>query len=138
VSVGAYIRNTLTVDKNMTREDALFDMLRRAWPYARLARADFDAVGRMLADGWTSRFGPTRTARVLGSVSLVGLMMIVLPLGLVPAIAGFALLGLGVCTSFPLMLSAAARLGDRPAAENVAAVTMTMTFINLGTPVLIR
>jgi DNA-directed RNA polymerase subunit beta len=28
VSVGAYIRNTLTVDKNMTREDALFDVYR--------------------------------------------------------------------------------------------------------------
>jgi DNA-directed RNA polymerase subunit beta len=28
VSVGAYIRNTLTVDKNMTREDALFDIYR--------------------------------------------------------------------------------------------------------------
>jgi DNA-directed RNA polymerase subunit beta len=28
VNVGAYIRNTLTVDKNMTREDALFDVYR--------------------------------------------------------------------------------------------------------------
>ncbi len=28
INVGAYIRNTLTVDKNMTREDALFDIYR--------------------------------------------------------------------------------------------------------------
>src|ERR1700752_4907780 len=28
VNVGAYIRNTLSVDKNMTREDALFDIYR--------------------------------------------------------------------------------------------------------------
>src|SRR5207245_1778684 len=28
VNVGAYIRNTLTVDKNLTREDALFDVYR--------------------------------------------------------------------------------------------------------------
>ena len=28
VNVGAYIRNTLAVDKNMTREDALFDIYR--------------------------------------------------------------------------------------------------------------
>ena len=28
VNVGAYIRNTLNVDKNMTREDALFDIYR--------------------------------------------------------------------------------------------------------------
>src|SRR6202007_2963240 len=28
VNIGAYIRNTLAVDKNMTREDALFDIYR--------------------------------------------------------------------------------------------------------------
>src|SRR5690606_35633204 len=28
INVGAYIRNTLAVDKNMTREDALFDIYR--------------------------------------------------------------------------------------------------------------
>src|SRR3954465_2019900 len=32
VNVGAYIRNTLTVDKNMTREDALFDIYRVTRP----------------------------------------------------------------------------------------------------------
>lgn len=94
-------------------------------------------IGRMLADGWTTRFGPVRVSIVLTLVSLGGLLLVVVPLGLVPALMGFALLGLGVCASFPLMLSAAARLGDRPAAENVAAVTMTLTFINLGTPVII-
>ncbi|HST45639.1 MAG TPA: DEAD/DEAH box helicase, partial [Luteimonas sp.] len=39
-------------------EDALFARFRGAWPYARLARADFDAVLRMLADGFSSRRGP--------------------------------------------------------------------------------
>ncbi|MDH5822223.1 DEAD/DEAH box helicase [Luteimonas sp. RD2P54] len=39
-------------------EDALYDMLRRAWPYARLARADYDAVVRMLAGGYADRRGP--------------------------------------------------------------------------------
>ena len=39
-------------------EDALFALVRRAWPYAQLARADFDAVVRMLADGFTTRHGP--------------------------------------------------------------------------------
>ncbi|MEP6633065.1 MAG: DEAD/DEAH box helicase, partial [Luteimonas sp.] len=40
------------------QEDALYDWLRRAWPYAQLARKDFDAVVRMLADGFTTRRGP--------------------------------------------------------------------------------
>src|SRR5207342_787657 len=38
-------------------EDALYDWMRRAWPYRDLPRADFDAVVRMLADGFTTRRG---------------------------------------------------------------------------------
>jgi len=39
-------------------EDALFALMRRAWPYAALPRERFDAVVRMLADGYTTRQGP--------------------------------------------------------------------------------
>ncbi|MFM0728737.1 DEAD/DEAH box helicase [Paraburkholderia strydomiana] len=39
-------------------EDALFAMLRRAAPYADLERDQYDAVLRMLAEGYTSRNGP--------------------------------------------------------------------------------
>ncbi|WP_345816628.1 DEAD/DEAH box helicase [Paraburkholderia sp. PREW-6R] len=39
-------------------EDALFDLMRRAAPYAQLQREQFDAVLRMLAEGYTSRNGP--------------------------------------------------------------------------------
>ena len=39
-------------------EDALFALVRRAWPYAALPRERFDAVLRMLADGYTTRQGP--------------------------------------------------------------------------------
>ncbi|GAA5072886.1 DEAD/DEAH box helicase [Lysobacter panacisoli] len=38
-------------------EDALYDWVRRAWPYAKLKRKDFDAIVRMLADGFTTRRG---------------------------------------------------------------------------------
>ena len=38
-------------------ESALYDWLRRAWPYRNLARKDFDDVVRMLADGFTTRRG---------------------------------------------------------------------------------
>ena len=38
-------------------EDALFELVRGAWPYARLARTDFDAVVTMLAEGFTTRQG---------------------------------------------------------------------------------
>ncbi len=39
-------------------EDELFACFSRAWPYAGLARADFDALVRMLAQGFTTRRGP--------------------------------------------------------------------------------
>lgn len=39
-------------------EDGLFDCLRQAAPYAELPRERYDAVLRMLAEGYTSRHGP--------------------------------------------------------------------------------
>ena len=38
-------------------EDELFDRLRRAWPFRELTREDFDAVVRMLAEGFATRRG---------------------------------------------------------------------------------
>jgi ATP-dependent Lhr-like helicase len=38
-------------------EDDLFDMVRRAQPYAQLERARYDAILRMLAEGYTTRNG---------------------------------------------------------------------------------
>jgi len=39
-------------------EDALYELVRRAWPYRALTRDDFDAVVKMLAEGFTTRQGP--------------------------------------------------------------------------------
>jgi ATP-dependent Lhr-like helicase len=41
-------------------EDALFALVRRAWPYRALARGDFDAVVRMLAEGVSAARGRWR------------------------------------------------------------------------------
>lgn len=38
-------------------EDALFALVRRAWPYASLPRAEFDGLLKMLAEGFSTRFG---------------------------------------------------------------------------------
>ena len=45
------------------REDELFALVRGAWPYRALPRADFDAVVRMSSDGFSTRRG--RRAAVL-------------------------------------------------------------------------
>jgi ATP-dependent Lhr-like helicase len=42
-------------------EDALFEMVRRAYPYRNLERKDFDAVIRMLAEGFSTRRGRRST-----------------------------------------------------------------------------
>ncbi|APP74429.1 ATP-dependent DNA helicase [Xanthomonas vesicatoria ATCC 35937] len=39
-------------------EDALFTLMRRAWPFAQLSRATFDSVVRMLCEGFSTRLGP--------------------------------------------------------------------------------
>ena len=90
--------------------------------------------GRLLGDGWATRFGPARTARVLLAVAGAGLLLVaaapIIPVGLF----GFAVIGLGTSVLYPLSISAAARLGDRPASENVAAITLVGSLIVLGVP----
>ncbi|QEO97853.1 ATP-dependent DNA helicase [Xanthomonas oryzae pv. oryzicola] len=39
-------------------EDALFALVRHAWPFAGLRRVTFDSVVRMLCDGFSTRLGP--------------------------------------------------------------------------------
>lgn len=95
------------------------------------------ALGRLLADRWIDRFGPVLVARVLASVAIGGLLVLVFSPNAIMALAGFGLVGTGICVLYPLMLSAAARLGDRPASQNVAAATLIFQFVNLGAPVLI-
>ena len=94
-------------------------------------------VGRLLADMLVERFGLVPVARVLGALSLCGLLVVVAAPNLIWALFGFALIGIGVCVSFPLSTSAAARLGDRPSSENVAALTMTNQLLLLGSPALL-
>nr|WP_314256115.1 MFS transporter [uncultured Devosia sp.] len=95
------------------------------------------ALGRLVADPWIDHFGPVVVARSLASIAIGGLLLVVFSPNAWAALAGFGLLGLGICVLYPLMLSAAARLGDRPASQNVAATTLIFQFVNLGAPVLI-
>ncbi len=44
------------------QEDALFELVRGAYPYRDVSRKDFDAVVQMLAEGFTTRRGPYRTS----------------------------------------------------------------------------
>lgn len=99
------------------------------WPHgaAALAFTCFAAMvaaGRFLGDRMKRSFGASTTARIAGSLSLVGVALLIGPKHAPLAIAGFALLGLGLSVGFPLAVSAAAAIGDRPAAANVAFLSM--------------
>ncbi|HYN26151.1 MAG TPA: DEAD/DEAH box helicase, partial [Pyrinomonadaceae bacterium] len=50
-----------TVAAQEWTEDALFAMVRRAFPYRNLERKDFDAIVRMLADGFSTKRGRRST-----------------------------------------------------------------------------
>src|SRR5436190_12453357 len=44
-------------DDDVTAEEALFDLVRRAWPYRALTRSEFDAVVTMTSEGFSTRRG---------------------------------------------------------------------------------
>ena len=94
-------------------------------------------AGRLLSDRAVTRWGPVRLARGLAAIALCGLVLVVVSPSLWVALCGFALIGLGVSAAFPLSASAAARQGDRPASQNVAALTMAQQVLMLGAPALL-
>jgi MFS family permease len=95
------------------------------------------AVGRLLSDGWVERYGPRPVAIALSLVAFVGILPVAWAGSLWLSLAGFALIGFGMSCAFPLSISAAARIGDRPASENVAAYSVVQRTLSLLVPVLI-
>jgi MFS family permease len=95
------------------------------------------AGGRLVADRFIDRFGPVLVARRLSALAIAGMVVIVLAPEAWMALLGFLAVGVGICVLYPLMLSAAARLGDRPSSQNVAATTLIFQMVNLGAPLLI-
>ncbi len=94
-------------------------------------------IARLMSDGLVERYGPVRVAAILSAVSFAGLLPVVWAGSLPLALLGFALMGFGIAVSFPLAVSAAARLGDRPASDNMAAFTMLQRVLFLTTPPLV-
>jgi len=92
------------------------------------------SIGRLNADGLVTRYGPVRVARGLNIAALAGCLLVTFAPSLDLALAGFLLVGVGVCVSYPLTTSAAARLGDRPSSQNVASLTLAVQLIMLASP----
>jgi MFS family permease len=95
----------------------------------------FHALSRFFADGLVER--TTLVARVQLYILLAGCLAVTFAPHPAIAMTGFALMGIGSATMFPLAMSAAAQRTDRPAAVNVAALAQFsfMTFL-LAPPLL--
>ena len=71
--------------------------------------------GRLVGDRVVRRFGSVATVRVSGAIAVTGALLVVLAPVPAIAIAGFALLGLGVAVVVPLCFAAAGTIGPNPA-----------------------
>lgn len=92
------------------------------------------SIGRLSADRVVARFGPVRVARSLNVAAFAGCTTVLLAPNLYAALLGFLLVGIGVCISYPLTTSAAARIGDRPSSQNVASLTLSVQILMLAAP----
>jgi fucose permease len=82
------------------------------------------AVFRFTGDRLADRFGPVLLGRFCGVIGVAGVFAVILADNLAVAVAGFAALGVGASVGYPLAVSAAAALGDRSPATNVASLSL--------------
>jgi MFS family permease len=68
-------------------------------------------LARIFADGWRARWGDGRIVRVGSALAAVGLALALLVGGVVPALLGFACVGLGIAAATPCIYMAAANQG---------------------------
>ncbi|MEW2523651.1 MFS transporter [Streptomyces sp. NPDC047071] len=90
-------------------------------------------LARLFADGWRTRWGDGRVVRAGSVLAAAGLAAALLLGGVVPALLGFACMGLGLAAVTPCVYVAAARQGARALALVAA---MGTTGLLAGPPVI--
>ncbi|MEV0218944.1 MFS transporter [Streptomyces sp. NPDC050704] len=85
------------------------------------------AVARLVGDAVVNRFGSVGTVRVGGVLAVLGGLLIVVSGHPAVAMAGFALLGLGIAVVVPLCFAAAGRSGSNPSLAIAGVATITYT-----------
>jgi len=86
--------------------------------------AAFVAFGRFFGDSLKIKLGTIKVARIFVNISILGLIFLVIANDLWLALAGFALIGLGVSVGFPLAVTAAASIDDKREASYVAILSL--------------
>ncbi|MFF7975159.1 MFS transporter [Streptomyces sp. NPDC007905] len=85
------------------------------------------AVARIAGDAVVNRFGAVRTVRAGGVLAGVGGLLIVVAGHPAVAMAGFALMGLGIAVVVPLCFAAAGHAGPNPSQAIAGVATITYT-----------
>ncbi|MDG5806849.1 MFS transporter [Streptomyces ossamyceticus] len=85
------------------------------------------AVARLVGDAVVNRFGAVRTVRASGVLAALGGVLIVVANHPAVAMAGFALMGLGIAVVVPLCFAAAGRSGPNPSLAIAGVATITYT-----------
>ena len=95
------------------------------------------ATGRFGGDLLKRRFGAVGTARLCGTLAVLGGALLYMAPSVEAALVGFGIIGLGVSVGFPLAVTAAAGLGDRAASANVAVLSfVALTGFLIGPPLI--
>lgn len=95
------------------------------------------AAGRFGGDTLKKKFGTVTTARICGTLALVGACILYVAPATPVALFGFAVIGIGVSVAFPLAVTAAARLTDRSSSANVAILSfVALLGFLVGPPVI--
>ncbi|MGP2438199.1 MFS transporter [Streptomyces sp. JW3] len=85
------------------------------------------ALSRFAGDRIVDRFGAVRSVRVSGVLAALGGVLVVIGGHPAVAMAGFALLGLGIAVVVPLCFAAAGRSGSNPSLAIAGVATITYT-----------
>ncbi|GAB3704003.1 MFS transporter [Amycolatopsis oliviviridis] len=83
------------------------------------------AAARLSGDALVRRFGSVKTVRTGGAFATAGGLLVVFAAHPVMAMAGFALIGLGVSVVVPLAFAAAGRSGPTPSQSIAGVATIT-------------
>lgn len=83
----------------------------------------FVTIGRFMGDALNRRFGTVFLVRFCLGSAIFGLIILIAGFGETSTFLGFALVGFGVSTIFPLGVSATAALSDKGEARNVSIMT---------------
>lgn len=99
--------------------------------------AGFVTIGRFIGDAVNNRYGPVVLARICIGSAIVGLIVLAVNLGPTISYIGFAMVGFGVSTIFPLGVSASAALSNSGEARNVSVMTFgALTGFLIGPPMI--